>query len=183
MAMHTTHVGSVHHCSLLKAKKSGGAFERSAIAARIRVQMNRSSSMCWRAVEGMIYGATITSTIAVTTISALIACQILVVDMHNPLDAERDLLHFRRVLPIVALAGAAVGAIGGFAARLPAKGLSLLKSISIIGACAVVTRWATATGPRYIGSSEPSLLPVGIVILIAGALILGFGISRGRAEK
>jgi hypothetical protein len=130
----------------------------------------------WRGLRGAVVGASITAAVAVTATALLFGFQIMAFDRYDAVDRERDLKHMMEVLPLVALAGVLVGGVGGLVAKLPARGIGMLTSISVVGGCAVLARLPTIAQPRYTGTSEPSYIPVVIAALVGASLVLVYEI-------
>lgn len=77
------------------------------------------------------------------------------------------------------VAGGFIGAIGGFASRLPKSGLPLLTSIGIVAGFALVARFATLwvmPFQKFGYPDEPAILAA----LGGGAVVLCLGVARGR---
>ncbi|MFH1269114.1 MAG: hypothetical protein ABIK89_25585 [Planctomycetota bacterium] len=80
------------------------------------------------------------------------------------------------------VAGLVVGAIGGFASRLFPEGLSLLKSISIVAACAGLAHYiALSLTVPY--KQLPSYLPAVSASLVGGLIVTTVGALRNRMRS
>jgi hypothetical protein len=134
-----------------------------------------------RGFRGATVGASIAGIIAVAVAGLLFGFQLLL-DIHNPTALASDLDRLRRFLPLAALAGLFVGATGGLAARLPQKGVRMLKSIAIVAGCAMIARLVVAVQPRYKGSPEPSYMPVILAALLGGVIVLVYGVLATRPK-
>ena len=82
--------------------------------------------------------------------------------------------------PLVAVAGVCAGAIAGLAARLPRKGVGLLRSIAIVAGCGLLAALPTAVQPRYKGSPDPSYLPTVLGELVGGVIVFCYGMFATR---
>jgi hypothetical protein len=131
----------------------------------------------WRTAKGTALGAIMTATVAVAATALLSGTQIIVFDLQAPIDRARDLSHLGRVLLIAVSAGLIVGAIGGFVAKLPQRGVGMLTSISIVAGCAAIARLPLAIQPRYLGAVEPSYIPSILAALVGGALVFVYAIA------
>jgi hypothetical protein len=140
--------------------------------------------MFWRGLKGAVLGMIIVTTIATGVITLLFLFQIVLLDAHNHVDQSNDLKHLMDILPRLALAGIIIGAIGGFAAKLPQTSLSMLTCLSVVGGSAILTTFSTAVLPRYKGSDEPSFILSIIGGLIGGSSVLAYGlvISKRYAD-
>ena len=118
---------------------------------------------------------------AAVTISAtvlLLFFPILLSDSGSLVDRAGDVKRLIEFLPTAAIAGLVVGAVGGFAARLPRKGLRMVTSIGIVAGCATLARLPSSVRPRDKGSPEPSYVSSVFAALAGGTLVLGYGVVR-----
>lgn len=134
--------------------------------------------MFWRSLKGAVLGAVVTTAIAVALMGLLFGIHLLEV-AQTPIDRSDSLNHLLKTLPLVAIAGAMIGALSGLAAKLPRHGMRMLPSITIVTACAVLARIPTATHPRYKDltgpSGESSYLPVIIAAVVGSLIVLVYG--------
>ena len=130
-------------------------------------------------LKGAMVGAGIAGIVALAVPILLLGFVRLVFDVH-PNDRADDLERLRLFLPLAALVGSFVGAIGGLAARLPRKGVRMLTSISIVAGCAALARLPIAAQPRYKGSPEPSYVPVILAALLGGVIVLTYGLNATK---
>ena len=72
---------------------------------------------------------------------------------------------------VAALVGLYIGSIAGLAARLPRKGVSILKSIGVVTGCGLLAIVLAVPAHYYKGEPEPS--PVPIIISAVLGLLLG----------
>ena len=93
-----------------------------------------------------------------------------------------DVERYRAHLMTGALAGLIVGAIGGFASRLFANGPSLLKSISIVAACAGLAHYV-ALSLTVPFKQLPSYTPAITASLIAGLFVAIYGALKNRRRS
>jgi hypothetical protein len=77
--------------------------------------------------------------------------------------------------PLAAVARGFIGTIGGFASRLPQRGLPLVTSIGIVAAFALVARIATIHVMGFQKFGYPDW-----PALVGGAVVLCLGVARGR---
>ncbi len=133
--------------------------------------------MLWRGMGGAVLGAGIAALSAVAITALLLGFQVVVLDAHDLRDRTEDAERLGKALPMAIFAGIVVGAIGGLAAKLPRKGLAMLPSLSIVAACAVITRLPVLALPRYKGSPEPSWIPALVAALVGGMIVLIWGVA------
>ena len=138
--------------------------------------------MIWRATKGAFIGACLAGGAAVAAILLLFGLPLLLSDIH-PLDRPGDVERFRWLLLLAVSAGACVGAIAGFAARTPRRGMPLLTSIGVVAGCAALARLATCVATPVQWNVQPSYVPTIVSALAGGAVVLLLGLARrGNAE-
>jgi hypothetical protein len=96
------------------------------------------------------------------------------------LSNDQDQVHYFlcAILPS-AVVGSLIGAIGGFAAHVPRRGLSPLRGVGIVAAAAVVVVWIAQS--TTLGDQHPWLLL--LALLIAPAAIVLYGIARSTVAN
>ena len=134
--------------------------------------------MLGRGLIGAVLGACIAGAVSAAGVGLHLGLQ-LVFDTTLS-DRDWDVERFRTLLPLAVLAGVVVGAIAGFAARLPRKGVHLLTSIAIVAGSAALSRLPMVAQPRYKGSSEPSYVPALVAALVGGAIVFWYGMLATR---
>lgn len=132
----------------------------------------------WRGLKGAMVGAGFVGAIGVLMIG-LPTGLLLLLDIDKPIDRANDLDHMRKGL-VLLLPVVLVGGIAGLAARLPQRSVGMLKSIAIVGGCAILARLPTAIQPRFIGSPEPSYIPVILAALLGGVVVFVYGVVVSR---
>ena len=138
--------------------------------------------MLRRGFKGALQGAVI----AVTCI-VLLTVILFGIFFFIPSDSpthRSDVLHdLFRILLLGISASAIVGALGGFAAKLPRHGMRILPSITIVAGCAIIARIPVAWRPIYKGITEPpSYLPPLIAAVIGCLLVLVYGTIRSKCS-
>ncbi|NLE37291.1 MAG: hypothetical protein GX621_04625 [Pirellulaceae bacterium] len=135
-----------------------------------------------RGLRGALLGAAVATAIAVILSILLFGLVAFVFESPYPLHRADELHNLMLFLPLAVSAGIIVGAIGGFAARMPPRGVSILTSIAIVAVCAIVGGFLRVAQPRFKGSPEPLfLLPI-LGALIGGVLVMWYGIATSRRE-
>lgn len=81
-----------------------------------------------------------------------------------------------------AVAGGFVGTVGGLAASIPRRGVSLLTSISIVAASALVARFVTVYSIGFQKFGYPYLPAIAAAVL-GGVVVFICGLVWSRARK
>ena len=81
-----------------------------------------------------------------------------------------------------AVAGGFVGAVGGLAASIPTRGVSLLTSISVVAASAMVARFATIYSMGFQKFGYPYFPAIAAAVL-GGVVVFVCGLVRSRTRQ
>ncbi|HBO44824.1 MAG TPA: hypothetical protein DD670_13015 [Planctomycetaceae bacterium] len=132
-----------------------------------------------RGLRGALLGAAVAAAIAVTLVVLISGCQAVTSDPSDPFEGKGR--HGLSILfPIALAAGLTTGLIGGFAARLPRKGLPMLTSLGIVAACAMMCRLLSPIDSPFNGPCKPSIVseyaPAILAALAGGIGVLSYGI-------
>ncbi len=140
------------------------------------------NAMLWHGMKGATIGALLVSATTACLLGLLVS-RSLFGDVH-PFDRQRDLEHLRNFFPFVALWGAYVGAIAGFAARAPAEKRPLVRSIGIVAGSAAAARLLTVLFvPGGKMQPRPSYIPAILAALVAGFIVFKYRIAMRDAWR
>jgi hypothetical protein len=138
----------------------------------------------WRGLKGMAVGAGMVSVPPVTVMGILFGFDLIRTAAYcTRWMLEDELENCGLALSLVFVACLLVGGIAGLAARLPPKGMGMLKAIAVVAGCAVLAAVLAifAAGLGWHGEGPPfALMALGAIV--GGVIVLMCGISGSEAS-
>ncbi len=139
----------------------------------------------WRGFEGMVLGAMMVSVPSLTVTGILFGFDLALTAMYGtPLMLADELVVSGAALSLVFVACLLVGGIAGLAARLPPKGMGMLRAIAVVAGCTVLAI-VLAIVMMGLGwhAKGPPFMMMTLGAVVGGVIVLLFGFdSRNRSE-